>query len=107
MYVCVFIHSLSPLKLVLRSAVNAATLRFAYGYKVHDKDDPLVHLTELVNEQFACASVPGAFLVDTLPFCTSQTTLVVVERLFKPPFVLCSAICSGLVSGDRLETART
>ena len=106
MYVCVFIHSLSPLKLVLRSAVNAATLRFAYGYKVHDKDDPLVHLTELVNEQFACASVPGAFLVDTLPFCTSQT-LVVVERLFKLSFVLCSATCSGLVSGNRLETART
>jgi hypothetical protein len=52
----------------LRNAVNAGTLRFAYGYKVHDLDDPLVHLTELVNEQFARASIPGAFLVDILPF---------------------------------------
>ena len=86
--------------------MNAVTLRFAYGLDAHDMDDPLVELTELANEQFARASIPGAFLVDTLPFCTSQT-LVVVERLFKLSFALCSAICSGLVSGDWLETART
>lgn len=52
----------------LRIAVNAATLGLAYGYKVHDMDDPLVHLTETVGEQFARASIPGAFVVDTLPF---------------------------------------
>jgi hypothetical protein len=76
-YVCLRLHTLSPPKLVSRSAVNAATLRFAYGYKVQDMDDPLVHLTEMVNEQFACASIPGAFLVDVLPFCTSQTLALV------------------------------
>ncbi|KAI9447305.1 cytochrome P450 [Lactarius psammicola] len=52
----------------LRSAVNATTLDFAYGYKAHDLDDPLVQLTELASEQFARASIPGAFVVDTLPF---------------------------------------
>jgi hypothetical protein len=60
---------------LLRSAVNATTLDYAYGYKVHDMDDPLIHLTELVNEQFARASVPGAFVVETFPFRTSQTPI--------------------------------
>lgn len=86
--------------------MNATTLGFAYGYKVRDMDDPLVHLTELVNEQFARASIPGAFVVDTLPFRTSQT-LALVERLYSLSFVLSSATCSRLVSGDHLETAGT
>ena len=84
MYVCVFTLCRLP-KLVSRSAVNATTLHFAYGYKVHDMDDPLVRLTELVNEQFARASIPGAFLVDIWPFCTSQT-LALAERLFNLSF---------------------
>ncbi|KAI9449499.1 cytochrome P450 [Lactarius psammicola] len=49
----------------LRGAVNAITLDFAYGYKAYDLDDPLVQLTELASEQFARASIPGAFVVDT------------------------------------------
>ncbi|KAF8259466.1 cytochrome P450 [Lactarius quietus] len=48
-------------------AVNATTLDYAYGYKVQGVDDPLVQLTELADEEFARASIPGAFVVDTLP----------------------------------------
>ncbi|KAI9448530.1 cytochrome P450 [Lactarius indigo] len=52
----------------LRSAVNAATLDFTYGYKVHGLDDPLIKLTELASKQFARASMLGSFVVDILPF---------------------------------------
>ena len=105
-YVCAGLDPLSHLTLLSHSAVNATTLDYAYGYKVHDIDDPLVHLTELVNEQFARASVPGAFVVETLPFCTFHTPAL-VARLFDPLFVLPSATSSRLVSGNRLETAWT
>ncbi|KAH9059342.1 cytochrome P450 [Lactarius vividus] len=52
----------------LRSAVNAATFDFTYGYKVHGLDDPLINLTELASKQFARASMLGSFVVDVVPF---------------------------------------
>ncbi|KAI0299744.1 cytochrome P450 [Multifurca ochricompacta] len=52
----------------LQIAANATILDVAYGYKVRDLDDPIVHITELANDQFARASIPGAFLADVLPF---------------------------------------
>jgi hypothetical protein len=39
-----------------------------YGYSIMDHNDPLIDIVDKATEQFAIASIPGAFLVDTLPF---------------------------------------
>jgi hypothetical protein len=50
-------------------------------------DDPLVHQTELMDEEFAHVSIPGDFVVDTLLARVSQTSTL-VGRLLDPTFVL-------------------
>ncbi|KAI0260509.1 cytochrome P450 [Gloeopeniophorella convolvens] len=52
----------------LRKTVVATIVDVAYGYKVHEFDDPLVHVAQLTNAQFARAATPGAFMVDLVPF---------------------------------------
>ena len=39
-----------------------------YGYNIMEHNDPLIDIVDKATEQFAVASTPGAFLVDTLPF---------------------------------------
>ena len=39
-----------------------------YGYNIVDHNDPFIDIVDKATEQFAIASTPGAFLVDTLPF---------------------------------------
>lgn len=52
-----------------RSA-GAIILKIAYGYTIRpDGTDPLVELAEQVQDIFSLAAAPGAWLVDTLPFC--------------------------------------
>ncbi|KAN0140220.1 hypothetical protein V8E53_002116 [Lactarius tabidus] len=46
-------------------------------------DDPLVHQTEVMDEEFAHVSIPGAFVVDTLLARVSQTSTL-VGRLLDP-----------------------
>lgn len=45
-------------------------LNIAYGYTAEPiKNDPLVDMAGDAMEKFGRAAVPGAFLVDVLPFC--------------------------------------
>lgn len=45
-------------------------LKIAYGYTAEShKNDPLIDLAGDAMDKFARAAVPGAFLVDLLPFC--------------------------------------
>jgi len=43
-------------------------LRTTYGYEVKDGHDDYVDLIERANSNFSTSSVPGAFMVDILPF---------------------------------------
>lgn len=38
-----------------------------YGYPIHEGHDPYIDVVDKATNQFAQASLPGAFLVDTLP----------------------------------------
>lgn len=38
-----------------------------YGYQVQDGKDPLVDLVDRAAQGFVAASIPGSFLVDTIP----------------------------------------
>ena len=40
----------------------------AYGYPIQDDNDPFIDIVDKATEQFAVASMPGAFLVDTFPW---------------------------------------
>ncbi|KAI0594821.1 cytochrome P450 [Biscogniauxia sp. FL1348] len=52
----------------IRAEAGAIILKIAYGYKVDQhKQDPFVTLADNALEQFSLASVPGAWLVDTVP----------------------------------------
>lgn len=45
----------------------------AYGYTIEaHKNDPLVELVGKAMDQFARAAVPGAFMVDVMPFRERQ-----------------------------------
>ncbi|KAI0857327.1 cytochrome P450 oxidoreductase OrdA-like protein [Xylaria cubensis] len=52
----------------IKSASGAIILKLTYGYsvKLHE-EDPLVDLANKADEQVTVASVPGAWLVDTIP----------------------------------------
>lgn len=45
-------------------------LGIAYGLDIHDAQDPYITDARAAVEAFSKASVPGAYLVDTFPFCT-------------------------------------
>ncbi|EIN06160.1 cytochrome P450 [Punctularia strigosozonata HHB-11173 SS5] len=51
-----------------RAAPGALILNVAYGFKIADSDDPWLHLVDSANEGLIAAAIPGAFLVDLLPF---------------------------------------
>lgn len=41
----------------------------AYGYQVKGNNDPLAHIVDVANEEFALATIPGAWIVDIFPLC--------------------------------------
>jgi hypothetical protein len=43
-------------------------LKLAYGYTTLEHDDPFVQQAEIALAQFSVAAMPGAFLVDTIPW---------------------------------------
>lgn len=45
-------------------------LGIAYGLDIHDAQDTYITDARAAVEAFSKASVPGAYLVDTFPFCT-------------------------------------
>ncbi|KAI5920501.1 cytochrome P450 [Camillea tinctor] len=52
----------------IRVEAGAIILKIAYGYKVDEhSQDPFVELADAALDQFSQASVPGAWLVDTIP----------------------------------------
>ncbi|EJC98992.1 cytochrome P450 monooxygenase [Fomitiporia mediterranea MF3/22] len=53
----------------IRTAAGAIILKITYGYTIEPRgSDPLVGLADEALIQFCLATVPGAWLVDTLPF---------------------------------------
>jgi hypothetical protein len=49
--------------------VGAIILRISHGYKVKEHSDPFVDLANRALANVSEATVPGAFMVDILPFC--------------------------------------
>jgi hypothetical protein len=47
-------------------------LKLAYGYATREHDDPFVRQAEIVLAQFSVATMPGAFLVDIVPWRLSS-----------------------------------
>lgn len=45
-------------------------LGIAYGLDIRDGQDPHIVDAKIVVDAFSAGSIPGAFLVDTFPFCT-------------------------------------
>lgn len=45
-------------------------LGIAYGLDIREAQDPYIADAKLAVEAFSAGTVPGAYLVDTIPFCT-------------------------------------
>ena len=43
----------------------------AYGIQIKDKTDEYIHIAESALEGLSAAAIPGAFLVDQMPWCMS------------------------------------
>ncbi|KAG2067911.1 cytochrome P450 [Suillus decipiens] len=52
----------------VRHTAGAIILRISHGYEVKENGDPFVDLANCVIEHASQATVPGAFMVDILPF---------------------------------------
>lgn len=52
-----------------------------YGYPIKDSNDPFIDIVDKATEQFAQASSPGAFLVDTLPISTKFLVLKFMQKV--------------------------
>lgn len=53
----------------------------AYGYRIKEEgQDTLMHIAELSADNFAQATLPGAFLVDAIPACTLHVLVMCLER---------------------------
>ena len=48
---------------------TATVLSIAYGYQVKEQKDTFVDIMQQVMEEFSEMCVPGAFLVDVIPWC--------------------------------------
>lgn len=58
---------------MFRRETGSVILKIAYGYKAEPHgSDPLVDMAGNAMINFARAGVPGAFLVDILPFCKTM-----------------------------------
>jgi hypothetical protein len=52
---------------------GAVILKIAYGYTAEPfEKDPLIGMAGDAMDKFARAAVPGAFMVDIMPFCKSH-----------------------------------
>jgi hypothetical protein len=76
---------------------GAVILKISYGYTVEPHDnDPLVDLARKAMDQFGQAGVPGAWMVDMMPFCEHyyKATLQMRGKLIPSD----SKVSPGLVS---------
>ena len=76
-------------------------LAISYGYEVKAEDDPILALTTQAMEEVNEATMPGAFLVDSLPIC----------EMFELSFCTClltkrSALLAFMVTGRRVAENR-
>jgi hypothetical protein len=51
------------------STAGAVILRISHGYEVKENNDPFIDLADRVMDQFSRSTIPGAFIVDIVPFC--------------------------------------
>ena len=72
----------------------------AYGIQIKDKTDEYIHIAESALEGMSEAAVPGAFLVNQIPWCMSICFLSPVN--VSNTFLIHSKICSFLVPWHRL-----
>ena len=54
---------------ILRRSTGTSGLRITYGYNVEEDDGEFIKITDTGVERFNIATMPGAFLADTFPFC--------------------------------------
>lgn len=58
------------------SEAGAIILKIGYGYTIEPrKADPLVDLADRALAQFSAATVPGSWMVDTMPACQLLLTV--------------------------------
>jgi hypothetical protein len=60
--------------LIFDSTAGAIILRISHGYEVKENNDPFIDLADRAMDHFSRSTVPGAFIVDTMPFC--KTTAI-------------------------------
>lgn len=78
---------------------GAIILRICYGYHIKERNDPFVALAAEALEQFSLATVPGEFLVDFVPACTS----FLYFNLLWMNLRFCSEAFTSLVSWSRVQ----
>lgn len=65
----------------------------AYGIQVKDKTDEYIRIAESALEGLSAAAVPGAFLVDQMPWCM----FIRFSSILSNAVLMYSEICSFLV----------
>lgn len=59
----------------VRHMAGQSIMSIAYGIDVLEKDDPYIRIGETANDIVAATTVPGSYMVDTLPLRKSPCTL--------------------------------
>ena len=91
---------------VLRSdtgnrTAGSVVLDLVYGYQTKQRDDEIVHIAQVATLEFSRAATPGAFLVDSLPFCKRSPSLLSLDdSKFLPQ-------CAMSLSGSRAQGGRS
>lgn len=81
---------------------GSVVLDLVYGYQVKERDDEIVRIAEVATLEFSRAATPGAFLVDSLPFCkcTVPVFLASTTQKFSPQ-------CAMSLSGSQAPGGRS
>ena len=84
---------------------GSVVLDLVYGYQTKEHDDDIVHIAEIATLEFSRAATPGAFLVDSLPFCKCSVPVCLASsprrlKKFSPQ-------CAMSLSGSREPGGRS
>ena len=61
--------------MLLSRMTGSVILKISHGYSVEGDDDPLVEMANRVTRNISVVTLPGRYLVDSLPICALLQSL--------------------------------
>ncbi|KAJ4411259.1 hypothetical protein N0V82_009076 [Gnomoniopsis sp. IMI 355080] len=89
-----------------RSEIGTVILKIVYGYNAEKtKNDPLIEMAGDAMDKFAKAAVPGAFMVDILPFFAALSTFFLAMVVNEDAQRKAQEEIDRVTGGERLPVA--